>query len=89
MAEHIMVNGHIVKGGNGTKSDEHGLWPTDQEALSLMATGLSNKEIARVRGVSTQAIKNSTSRIYETLHIETGEKRVKAVLWALRNGYPR
>lgn len=88
MSEHIMQDGHIVKGGNGTKSDEHGMWPTDQEALSLMTQGLSNREIAKVRGVSPQAIKNSVSRIYEVLGV-SGEKRVKAVLWALRNGYPR
>lgn len=52
----------------------------DQEHLRMAVQGMTNKEIAAVRGVSENAIKQSLHRVYERLGIEGGkcEKRAAA-----------
>ncbi len=54
----------------------------EQEVLSLMPDGLSNKEIAAELGISPSTIKNHISNILSKLHTDS---RVEAVAIALRN----
>lgn len=44
--------------------------------LQLLAMGLSNKEIARIRGVSTNTVKYHLKRIYRDLHVDNRSRAV-------------
>jgi DNA-binding CsgD family transcriptional regulator len=53
-----------------------GLSPRECEILALLASGQSNKEMARALGISPNTIKTHIARVYEKLEVQ---KRIQAV----------
>jgi DNA-binding CsgD family transcriptional regulator len=53
-----------------------GLSPRECEILELLASGESNKEMARRLGISPNTVKTHVSRIYEKLEVQ---RRVQAI----------
>jgi len=53
-----------------------GLSPRECEILALLASGRSNKEMARALGISPNTVKTHLARIYEKLEVQ---KRVQAI----------
>ncbi len=56
----------------------------EQEVLSLLATGLTNNQIAATLHISKHTVKNHVSSIYRKLEISD---RTKVALLAIRNGF--
>lgn len=61
-----------------------GLTDREMEVLSLLAEGLSNKDIADRLYISERTVKNHISNVLSKLHLEN---RVQAALYAQREGY--
>lgn len=55
----------------------------EQEVLSLVGQGRSNKEIARQLSISEKTVKNHIGNIFAKLHVND---RTQAVLYAIRKG---
>jgi DNA-binding NarL/FixJ family response regulator len=55
------------------------LSPREREVLSLLATGLANKQIARKLGIAERTVKAHLTRIFEQLGVTD---RTQAALWA-------
>jgi len=53
-----------------------GLSPRECEILDLLASGQSNKELARTLGISPNTVKTHVARVYEKLEVQ---KRVAAI----------
>jgi DNA-binding CsgD family transcriptional regulator len=53
-----------------------GLSPRECEILELLASGQSNKEMARSLGISPNTVKTHVGRVYEKLEVQ---KRVQAI----------
>ena len=53
-----------------------GLSPREVEILAALATGESNKELARRLGISPNTVKTHVARIYDKLEVE---RRVQAI----------
>ncbi|MFA6115415.1 MAG: LuxR C-terminal-related transcriptional regulator [Sphingomonas sp.] len=53
-----------------------GLTPRECEILELLASGQSNKELARTLGISPHTIKTHVARLYEKLEVQ---RRIPAV----------
>jgi DNA-binding CsgD family transcriptional regulator len=53
-----------------------GLSPRECEILELLASGQSNKELARTLGISANTVKSHLARLYEKLGVQ---KRVQAI----------
>lgn len=61
-----------------------GLSPREAEFLALIASGLTNKDIAERAFVSANTVKTYIRSIYRKIGVE---RRTQAVLWALENGF--
>jgi DNA-binding NarL/FixJ family response regulator len=59
------------------------LSPREQEVLTQLAAGRSNKEIAAALGIVEDTVKNHVKHILEKLHLEN---RVQAAVYAFREG---
>jgi DNA-binding NarL/FixJ family response regulator len=59
------------------------LTPREAEVLKLIATGLSNKDIAEALVLSEKTVKNHINNIFSKLHIYD---RSQAMLYAIRQG---
>ncbi len=55
----------------------------EREVLGLVASGITNKEIATALGISPSTVKNHLQNILEKLHLDN---RVQAATFALREG---
>lgn len=66
-----------------TRSDG-GLTEREQEVLSLLADGLSNREIAQKIFISEKTVKTHVSNILGKLHLED---RTQAAIYALKHGF--
>jgi DNA-binding CsgD family transcriptional regulator len=53
-----------------------GLTPRECEILALLASGRSNKELARALGISPNTVKTHIARLFEKLEVQ---KRVQAI----------
>ena len=53
-----------------------GLSPRECEILDLLASGQSNKELARTLGISPNTVKTHVARVYEKLEVD---RRVQAI----------
>ena len=53
-----------------------GLSPRECEILALLASGRSNKEMARALGISPNTVKTHIARVYEKLEVQ---RRVQAI----------
>ena len=53
-----------------------GLSPRECEILDLLASGQSNKELARTLGISPNTVKTHVARVYEKLDVD---RRVQAI----------
>jgi DNA-binding NarL/FixJ family response regulator len=65
-----------------------GLWPTvsrccELEVLKLIASGLTNREIAEELTLSEKTVKNHINNIFSKLHVND---RSQAILYAIREG---
>jgi DNA-binding NarL/FixJ family response regulator len=58
----------------------------EMEVLKYVARGMSNKEIARVLGISHQTVKNHVTAILRKIGVED---RTQATIYALRRGWVR
>ena len=68
--------------GDGRPSGP-GLSEREQEVLALVATGLTNKVIARRLGIAERTVKAHLTRIFERLGVTD---RTQAALWAREHG---
>lgn len=58
-----------------------GLTPRECEILALLASGQSNKELARTLGVSPNTIKTHIARVYEKLEVERRIEAIEKARW--------
>ena len=59
------------------------LTPRELEVLSLIAEGLSNRDIAQKLVISEKTVKNHINNIFSKLHVND---RSQAILYAIRKG---
>jgi DNA-binding CsgD family transcriptional regulator len=57
-----------------------GLTPREAEVLALIATGMTNMEIAKQLFISPHTVKNHVTNIYKKLQVED---RTQIALWAI------
>ncbi len=58
-----------------------GLTVRECEILELLATGQSNKEMARTLGISPNTIKTHVARVYEKLEVERRVQAIEKARW--------
>jgi DNA-binding NarL/FixJ family response regulator len=74
----------LLPAGRSTGSaGAESLTAREQEVLSLVATGLPNKSIARQLTISEKTVKAHLTRVFTVLGVSD---RTSAALWAQRNG---
>jgi len=71
------------RGGNPHGRTEEGLTPREQEVLSRLATGCTNKEIAQDLFISERTVKSHLSSIFRKLKVS---RRLEAILYAISKG---
>ncbi|MGO0122111.1 response regulator [Desulfothermobacter acidiphilus] len=60
-----------------------GLTPREREILRLLASGLSNREIARQLYLSEKTVKNHLTSVFQKIGVSD---RTQAALWAVKRG---
>lgn len=73
----------VLDGDAAALAPEATLTPREAEVLSLLADGLSNKQIAARLGISTNTVKTHLELVFEKLEVST---RAEAVAVAVRRG---
>jgi DNA-binding CsgD family transcriptional regulator len=58
-----------------------GLTPRECEILELLASGASNKELARTLHISPNTVKTHVARVYEKLEVEKRMQAVEKARW--------
>ncbi len=58
-----------------------GLSPRECEILELLASGQSNKEMARTLSISPNTVKTHLARVYEKLEVERRVQAVEKARW--------
>lgn len=58
-----------------------GLSPRECEILELLASGQSNKEMARSLGISPNTVKTHIARVFEKLEVEKRMQAVEKARW--------
>ena len=66
-----------------TRIEKHGITPREHEILTLIAAGLSNREIAERLFVSENTVKTHSSRLFDKLN---AKRRTQAVQIAKQAG---
>jgi len=69
--------------GVGGRDDESGITPREAELLALIASGLSNDEVASRMRISINSVKGYIRSAYRKVGVE---RRSQAVLWAVSKG---
>jgi DNA-binding CsgD family transcriptional regulator len=70
----------------GPTPDQDSLTVRETETLELIASGLSNTEIAETTSLSINSIKSFIRSAYRKIGVE---KRSDAIAWAIEHGYGR
>ena len=71
------------KGGNPPGRTKEGLTPREQEVLSCLTRGDTNKEIAQDLFISEKTVKTHLNNIFRKLKVT---RRLQAILYAIREG---
>jgi DNA-binding CsgD family transcriptional regulator len=58
-----------------------GLSPRECEILALLASGQSNKEMARALGISPHTVKTHVARVYEKLEVQRRVQAIEKARW--------
>lgn len=58
-----------------------GLSPRECEILELLASGASNKELARRLGISPNTVKTHLARVYEKLEVQRRVQAIEKARW--------
>jgi DNA-binding CsgD family transcriptional regulator len=58
-----------------------GLTPRECEILDLLASGQSNKELARSLGISPNTVKTHIARLYEKLEVQRRVQAIEKARW--------
>lgn len=58
-----------------------GLSPRECEILALLASGRSNKELARALGISPNTVKTHVARIFEKLEVPNRVQAIEKARW--------
>jgi DNA-binding CsgD family transcriptional regulator len=58
-----------------------GLSPRECEILALLASGQSNKELARTLGISPNTVKTHVARLYEKLEVQNRVQAIEKARW--------
>jgi len=58
-----------------------GLTARECEILALLASGQSNKEMARVLGISPNTVKTHIARVYEKLEVQRRVQAIEKARW--------
>jgi DNA-binding CsgD family transcriptional regulator len=58
-----------------------GLSPRECEILELLASGQSNKEMARALGISPNTVKTHVARVYEKLEVQRRVQAIEKARW--------
>jgi DNA-binding CsgD family transcriptional regulator len=58
-----------------------GLSPRECEILELLASGQSNKELARTLGISPNTVKTHIARVFEKLEVQNRMQAVEKARW--------
>ena len=58
-----------------------GLSPRECEILALLASGQSNKELARTLGISPNTVKTHIARVYEKLEVDRRVAAIEKARW--------
>ena len=58
-----------------------GLSPREWEILALLASGRSNKEMARDLGISPNTVKTHVARVYEKLAVQRRVQAIEKARW--------
>ncbi|HLK58834.1 MAG TPA: response regulator transcription factor [Chthonomonadaceae bacterium] len=74
ISEQVVTSPHLV----------HPLTSREMEVLQLVATGLSNKDIARILSIGEGTTKSHVEHILQKLHLTD---RVHVAVWAARYGF--
>lgn len=74
----------LVRGNLNKSEPVDNLTSREKEVLSLLAKGLTNKDIAQTLFLSVRTIEAHLRNIYGKLHVAT---RTEAVLWAVQHGF--
>jgi len=82
MASRVMLA--LARGDVRPKPTIESLTDREQEVLSLLAQGLTNKDIAQSLFLSVRTIEAHLRNIYGKLDVNS---RTEAVLWAVQHGY--
>lgn len=74
----------LFRGRNPAPQPASDLSPREKEVATLIARGLSNREVARSLSLSERTVKNHVSNIFSKLNIAA---RTQIVIYALRQGW--
>lgn len=74
----------LTRGEVGTGQDDATLTEREREVLSLLAQGMTNKDIAQTLFLSVRTVEAHLRSIYGKLSVAT---RTEAVLWAIQHGF--
>ena len=58
-----------------------GLSPRECQILALLASGQSNKELARTLGISPNTVKTHLARVYEKLEVDRRVQAIEKARW--------
>jgi DNA-binding NarL/FixJ family response regulator len=81
LSELLAVEG--ADGPEALRGDQADLTAREREVLGLLAEGMSNKQIARVLGISVRTV---TVHVSNLLRKTGAASRTEAALWALQRG---
>lgn len=76
----------VAPGTDAPPGDAEGLTPRQAEMITLIATGLTNREIVETTGLSANTVKSYIRTAYWRMGVTT---RSRAVRWAMEHGYVR